>query len=51
MPHATLINATDLNTWANRRESQSKLPQLLRRLVRATTPNLQSLNFPSDEGL
>ena len=51
MPHATLINTTDLNSWANRRESQSKLPHLLRRLIRATTPNLQKLNFPADESV
>jgi len=51
MPHATLINATDLNLWASRREAQSKLPQLLRRLIRATTPNAKRISFPADEGV
>src|SRR5258705_8803789 len=51
MPHATLINNTDLNLWASRRESQSKLPQLMRRLIRITTPNIKKLHFPSDESV
>ena len=51
MHHATLINNTDLNLWASRRESQSKLPQLMRRLIRITTPNIKKLHFPSDESV
>ncbi len=51
MPHATLINNTDLHLWASRRESQNKLPQLMRRLIRATVANIQKLNFPSDESV
>jgi hypothetical protein len=51
MPHATLVNNTDLHLWASRRESQSKLPQLMRRLIRATVANIKRLNFPSDESV
>lgn len=51
MPHATLINTTDLNLWASRREAQSKLPQLLRRLIHATTPNIHKMSFPADESV
>jgi hypothetical protein len=51
MPQATLINNTDLNLWANHLESQSKLPQLMRRLIRITTPLVKKLHFPSDESV
>ncbi|HEX8549940.1 MAG TPA: hypothetical protein VF681_00155 [Abditibacteriaceae bacterium] len=51
MPHATLINSTDLHLWASRKAAQSKLPQLLRRLVRATVPNIKKSVFPADEGV
>jgi hypothetical protein len=51
MPNATLINSTDLNMWASRLESQAKLPQLLRRLARTTTPDIEKLSFSSDESI
>lgn len=51
MPHATLINNTNLHLWANRRDSQGKLPQLMRRLIRATVPNIKRLHFPADESV
>ena len=51
MPHAMLINATDLDQWAARRESQAKLPHLVRRLIRATTTGLSRLEFAADEGV
>jgi len=51
MKHATLIDGTDLELWSGRREAQSKLPVLLRRLIRATTPSIQQLSFPADEGV
>lgn len=51
MAHTTLANATDLQHWASRRESQAKLPQLIRRLIRETIRNLQKISFRSDEGI
>lgn len=51
MPHATLINSTDLQIWASRRDSQGKLPKLIRRLIRATVPDIRRLHFRTDEGV
>ncbi|MBE9114394.1 hypothetical protein IQ249_00635 [Lusitaniella coriacea LEGE 07157] len=45
------IDATDLNSWANRRDAQGKLPQLLRRLIHATVPRLQRIRFPAGESV
>lgn len=51
MASATLIDGMDLNLWANRRESQGKLPVLLRRLIRATTAGIKRISLPSDEAI
>jgi hypothetical protein len=51
MPHATLINNTDLNLWASRRASQGKLPKLMRRLIRATVPHIKRLHFRAEESV
>ena len=51
MPNPMLIDATDLNQWAERREAQGKLPLLVRRLVRATVTGLTRLEFAADEGV
>lgn len=45
------INATDLNSWANRRDAQSSLPQLVRRLIHATIEQLQRINFPAGDSV
>lgn len=45
------IDATDLNSWANRREAQSSLPQLVRRLIHATIDQLQRINFPAGDSV
>ena len=45
------INATDLNSWANRRDAQARLPQLLRRLINATIQRLQRIGFPAGESV
>jgi hypothetical protein len=45
------INATDLNGWANRRDAQGELPQLLRRLISASTQNLQKIQFPAGDSI
>ncbi|AMR29543.1 hypothetical protein A0257_22225 [Hymenobacter psoromatis] len=51
MLHALLANASDLDHWASLLEGKSTFPELLRRLIRATTPTLTSLSFPSAEGV
>lgn len=50
IPHKW-IDATDLNQWANRRDSQARLPQLLRRLIHATVPKLRRVGFPSGDSV
>lgn len=48
---ATLIDATDLASWANRRDAQGALPQLLRRLIHATVERVLRAGFPAGEGV
>lgn len=45
------VDATDLNLWANRRDAQSSLPQLVRRLVHATIEQIQRINFPAGDSV
>ena len=45
------IDATDLNSWANRRDTQARLPQLLRRLIHATVQRPQRIGFPAGESV
>jgi hypothetical protein len=45
------ITGTDLDDWASRRDAQSRLPRLVRRLVRATGGPLARLDFPADEAV
>src|SRR5712691_3651439 len=45
------ITATDLNQWADRRDSQGKMPEVLTRLIRAATGMAAILCFPSDESV
>lgn len=45
------IDATDLNGWANRRDAQARLPQLLRRLIHATVQQIRRVGFPSGESV
>src|SRR5215208_874547 len=51
MPTATLVDATDLNAWSNRREAPSLLPRVIRRLVHATLERVDRVGFPADEGV
>ncbi len=51
MHSVTLVDATDLVTWANRRDAQALLPQLLRRLVHATVKRVLRVGFPASEGV
>ncbi len=45
------INATDLSQWGERRDGQSGMPELLRRLIYATHGPAASVRFPSDESV
>lgn len=45
------IDATDLNSWAKRRDSRARLPQLLRRLIHSTVQRLQMIGFPAGESV
>ncbi|MDP9475987.1 MAG: hypothetical protein M3R38_09925 [Actinomycetota bacterium] len=51
MPIATLVDGTDLNAWSARREAQSLLPRVIRRLVHATSERVERIGFPADEGV
>lgn len=51
MPSVTLVDGTDLTAWANRRDAQQVLPQLLRRLVHATVGRVIRVGFPAGEGV
>jgi len=51
MPTPDLADATDLDFWARRRDAQGRLPQLVRRLVLATTRDVVRAYFRSGEGI
>ena len=51
IPGKALCDASDLVDWAGRRESQSLLPLLIRRLVRATATRVTEFNIRTDEGV
>lgn len=43
------ITATDLELWAERKDSEGKLPELLRRLITASIDKIDNIHFPSGE--
>ena len=45
------IDTTDITNWAKRRDCQDTLPQLIRKLIRATSNSIKSINFPSGENV
>lgn len=47
------ITAADITRWAetNGRQCQEKLPELVRRLIQATAPSIQRINFPCDSSV
>ncbi len=45
------LTATDLIQWADRRDAQSKLPELIARLIRADLGHGPKIHFPSDESV
>src|SRR2546425_1000252 len=51
MPPVTFVDATDLETWAGRLDSQSILPQLIRRLILATGKQITRIEFRAGEGV
>lgn len=46
-----LVDGTDLMHWADRRDAQSFLPQLIRRLILATVEKITRIGFPSGEAV
>ncbi len=51
MASMMLVQATDIDSWANRRTAQDKLPKLLRRLIGATTERIKFISVRADEGV
>jgi transcriptional regulator with XRE-family HTH domain len=45
------VDATDLSQWAERRDGQGSMPELLSRLIRAATGLSAELHFPSGESV
>ncbi|WCN36480.1 hypothetical protein [Aneurinibacillus uraniidurans] len=46
-----LVDATDLVQWADRRDSQSVLPQLIRSLILSSSDHIEKINFAAGEGV
>ncbi|MHB0860465.1 hypothetical protein ACYCS5_04190 [Paenibacillus sp. SEL3] len=46
-----LVDATDLAQWAERRDSQSMLPQLIRSLILSSSVHINRINFAAGEGV
>ncbi len=51
LPSRMLVDATDLDCWANRRDAQGRLPQLIRRLILATVDDISLIEFRAGEGV
>lgn len=45
------ISTKDIRGWANSRSCQATLPQLVRRLIRATCQSVKRIEFPSGENV
>ena len=45
------VNATHLSQWGERRDGQSGIPELLRRLIYATVGPAAAVHFPADESV
>ena len=50
MRSLTLVDGTDLDSWANRRDAQSQLPQVVRGLIHATV-DASRVEFRAGEGV
>src|SRR5947209_8105222 len=47
--HVRWVSALNLQTWADTRDASATLPELVRRLVRATGKDLKLVKFPAGE--
>lgn len=45
------ITSTDIKQWADRRDAQSVLSELVARLIRATASNITQIRFPSGDAV
>ena len=45
------VDTTDIRNWADRRDCQETLPQLVRKLIRATSNSIKSIKFRSGENV
>ena len=45
------ITSTDLKHWADTRESQGLLPELITRLIRATSKDVNTIKFPCGDAI
>jgi hypothetical protein len=45
------IDTTHIKNWAQRRDCQEHLPLMVRKLIRATSDSITSINFPSGENV
>lgn len=45
------ITATDLNQWADRRDAEGKLPELIRRLIAGSVNKIDRMRFPSGDSV
>lgn len=45
------VDATDLSQWAERRDAQGSMPELLTKLIRAAMGSAAKIEFPSDESV
>ena len=51
MKSQLFANAKDIDSWANRRDAQSNLPRLIRKLAWFTSKRIDFIQFRSDEGI
>lgn len=51
MPSITLVDARDLDRWANSRRAQEQLPALVRRLIHATTTTATHIGLPAGDAV
>ncbi len=51
MKHESLVNATDLDLWAERNESKALLAKLIRWLLQASGVKFKMIDFQSEEGI
>lgn len=45
------ITSTDIKQWADTRAAQGLLPELILRLIRATSTNINSIRFPNEDAV